>query len=135
MFCTALLVLASASSLGEGQQVNQVWLRELNADQRFEIQTAERYYRARLVDPATGEALVSVSRDGVHFSQPARVYFLGWTKGRYPELLVGMGQIRVGERVELGLGTLAEADRALSAPVHAIRVFPEDAVHEDTSKP
>jgi hypothetical protein len=127
MFCTALLVLAAASSSGEGRQVNDVWLRDLSAGQRLEIQTTQRYYRAQLVNPATGEALASVSRDGVHYGQPARVYLLGWTKGRYPELLVGMGQIRVGACIELGLGTLAEADRALSEPVQVIRIFAEDA--------
>ena len=81
---------------------------------------------AILVDPATGEAKLAASIDGLRFSEPRTVYLLGSTQGRQAEaggmMLVKMNQLQTGLWVELGVGSLDARNRQLTEPVHSIRV-------------
>lgn len=107
-----------------------VSLQRLEAGQQLEVRTRARVYRLTVVDPRRGETRAAVSTDGVHFSQPAKVFFLGATRGRQPEggqMLVLMGQIKPGLRLEIGLGSRSRFDRALTAPVTAVRLVIADA--------
>ena len=121
--CAATLSMFLAT-VGAGQDLS---LRDLNVGQQLEVCTEARIYRLTVVDPSTGETTAAVSTDGVDFSRPAKVYFLGATQGRQPaggEMMVLMGQIKPGLRVELGLGSLSRFDRALTEPVTQVRVIP-----------
>lgn len=101
-----------------------VWVNELGPRDRLEVRAAGQYLRFDMVDPATGEALASLSRDGSQFGPADRVYLLGATAGRHPEgaMFVRMGRVEVGKRVELAVHDLDAANRRLTAPVQEIRV-------------
>lgn len=117
--CAATLSLLAAT-IGSPLSNQDVSIRGLNVGQELEVRTEARVYRLTVVDPRTGETRAAVSTDGVNFSQPAKVYFLGATQGRQPrggEMLVLMGRIKSGLRLELGLGSLSRFDRALTQPV------------------
>ncbi|MEQ8786625.1 MAG: hypothetical protein RIC55_10015 [Pirellulaceae bacterium] len=130
-FCwaAAISILASVTSStlpAPPPAAPQVSLPALTEGQQLLVRTTARTFRLTVIDPRTGETRAAVSTDGVHFSQPARVYFLGATQGRQSglgEMLVLMGAIRPGLRMELGLGSLSRFDRALSEPVTDIRVL------------
>jgi hypothetical protein len=126
--CAALgafcIYLAMASSPASAQdQVDRLDIRRLAPQQQMEIQSQRRLYRMVLIDPATGETEARVSRDGENFSEPARVFIIGGTTGRQPEMLVRMGRVEVGQSMELGLGSLDARDRALSEPIVEIRLI------------
>jgi len=119
--CAATLSMFLAAVSGQ-----DLSLRDLSVGQQLEVRTEARVYRLTVVDPATGETRAAVSTDGVDFSRPATVYFLGATQGRQPaggEMLVLMGQIKPGLRVELGLGSLSRFDRALTESVTQVRLL------------
>ncbi len=118
------ILLAGACLPASAQeQVDRLDIRRLAPRQRMEIQSERRVYRLVLVDPATGETEARVSRDGENFSAPARVFLVGGTTGRQPEMLVRMGRVEVGQSMELGLGSLDARDRALSEPIKEIRLI------------
>jgi hypothetical protein len=101
-------------------------LRSLDVGQHLIVRTESRYFRLTLVDAGTGETRAAVSTDGVKYSRPARVFLLGSTRGRQGgmgEMLVRMGTIKPGWRMELGLGSLSRFDRALSEPVTEVRLL------------
>jgi len=119
----ATLLLLAAVTPSPREEVWEIWTTELTVGQTLLVETEKRTYRAEIVNPRTGETQTTVSIDGKNFSTPAKVYFLGSTAGRHPEMMVNMGRLRTGMRIEFGLGTLAGADRALSAPVKSIHVL------------
>jgi len=123
---TALLCALAAGASARGDDVRQINLGNLNPGSRFEIATTDRLYRGEMVDPTTGEARLAASRDGIQFSEPATVFLLGATQGRQAEagglMLVKMNQLQTGMCVELGLGSLQEADRCVTEPVRALHV-------------
>jgi hypothetical protein len=128
--CAGALGLYVAA-LSATPQIEEMSLRDLSVGQRLEVRTEARVYRLTVIDPKTGETEAAVSADGISFSQPAKVYFLGATHGRQPglgEMLVLMGQVRQGLRIELGLGSLSRFDRAVTEPVTAVRLL--DSVGE-----
>jgi hypothetical protein len=123
-FCTCLAITTSPAKGQE--QVDRLDIRRLPPHQRLEIQSQRRLYRMVLVDPATGETEARVSRDGENFSDPARVFIIGGTTGRQPEMLVRMGRVEVGQSMELGLGSLHARDRALTEPIVEIRLIGDE---------
>lgn len=127
--CGAASAFAPASlSAAEGSEdaaLDQVAVRKLAAGQEIAISTHSRVYRGHVVDPQTGEMELALSRDGERFGEPVRLFVLGATTGAQPDsahILVRMGKIRVGDRMELGLGSREAVDRAISDPVLDIRV-------------
>ena len=105
---------------GETQTTVERSLRKLPVGQRLEVTTSKRVYQLQLVDPVTGETTCRVSTDrGRSFSTPQRMYVVGATPGRQAGemLFVKSGVIRTQMRMELGLGSLARRDRALSETV------------------
>ncbi len=107
------------------QQGEIVWLGQLDPGDQLEIRTTEHLLRAELIDPKTGEARMSVSRDGVHFGPAERVYLLGATAGRHPEglMVVRMGCIEIGKRLELAVGNYQPANRRLTSPVRQVEIY------------
>jgi len=123
-FCIYLAMVSSPASAQD--QVDRLDIRRLAPHQRMEIQSQRRLYRMMLVDPATGETEARVSRDGENFSDPVRVFIIGGTTGRQPEMLVRMGRIEVGQSMELGLGSLDARDRALTEAIVEIRLIGDE---------
>ena len=123
---TVMLCALGAAAIARGDDVRKLALTDLKPGSNFEISTADRVYRGEKVDPTTGEARLAASRDGVQFSKPQTVFLLGATQGRTDEaggqMLVKMNQLQTGLRVELGFGSLDEANRYVTSPVRAIRV-------------
>lgn len=126
MLSCAGAVCLLAAAVSAAPTPHDVSLRDLHVGQQLEIRTSARVYRLTVVDPQTGETQAAVSTDGASFSQPAKVYFLGATQGRQPqqgEMLVLMGRIKPGLRIELGLGSLSRFDRALTEPVTSVQLL------------
>src|SRR5215813_592156 len=67
---TVLLCALAVTAVARADDVRQLTLGNMHSGSRFEISTADRVYRAELIDPATGETRLAASRDGVQFSQP-----------------------------------------------------------------
>lgn len=123
---TTLLCALASGAIAFGDDVKQINLGKMAPGSRFQISTAQRVYRGEMVDPSTGEVRLAASRDGVEFSEPQTVFLLGATQGREAEtgglMLVKMNQLQTGMRIELGLGSLEEADRCLTAPVDTLHI-------------
>jgi hypothetical protein len=123
-----LCALAAGSAVA-ADDVDRFRLKDLNAGSRFEIATADRVFRAELLDPKTGETRMTASWDGMNFTEPRTVFLLGATQGRQPDagglMLVKMHEVRSGMGLELGVGSMEEKDRIVTGPVHAIRVETE----------
>jgi hypothetical protein len=123
---TAFLCALAAVTMARAGDVGQVNLSEMQPGSRFEISTADLVYRGELINPATGEAHLAASRNGTQFSEPQTVFLLGATQGRTAEagglMLVKMNQLQTGLCVELGLGSLQEADRYLTAPIQSLHM-------------
>lgn len=117
---------ATAQAAGENQRV--LSLDTLAAGQSLEITTADRVLRCDLINPVTGEALVSGSWDGKNFGTQRRVFLLGATQGQQPGsgglTLILMHEVREGMRVELGMGSLDERDRRVTTPVQSVKLLP-----------
>lgn len=95
--------------------------------QRFEIATSDHVMRGKFVDPATGECLAATSDFGQQFGQPQHLWLLGATQGNQPGAgglqLTFMHQIRVGMKMELGLGDLSREHRVVTQPVRSITLL------------
>jgi hypothetical protein len=123
---TALLCALAAAANARADDVKQIRLENLNPGSRFEISTTNRVYRGEMVDPTTGEARLAASRDGAQFSEPQTVFLLGATQGRQAQagglMLVKMNQLQTGMCIELGLGSLQDADRCVTEPVRSLHI-------------
>jgi hypothetical protein len=121
--CVAFVATAIGTS-ARSEESTSLWIGELAAHDRVEIRTAKYVLRLTIVDPATGEAQASFSKDGVVFGQVSRVFVLGATKGRHPEglMLVRMGRLEVGMGIELAIHTMDAENRRITAPVQALHV-------------
>ena len=108
-----------------GQQQELIWLGQLAPGDRLDIRTSDLLLRTELIDPETGQAHISVSRDGVHFGPAERVYLLGATAGRHPEglMVVRMGCIQIGKRLELAVGDYQPENRRLTGPVQQVQIY------------
>lgn len=121
-----IFVYVLASSLGGAEaEETVIWLKELAPGDRIEIYTSSHIFHFQLIDPHTGETTAAVSKDGRNFGPPARVYILGATPGRHPEglMVVRMGCIQTGKRLELAVEDLQPSNRRLTAPVERIRLW------------
>ena len=97
--------------------------RQMAAGQTFEIQTADRVFRGQMIDRHTGECRMAISRRRRTFGRPAKVYLLGATAGpQGQQMMVLMRQVKVGLKMELGMGDLEEKNRQLTGEVTAIRL-------------
>ena len=121
--CAALVAATLGPSAWAGEWTS-LSVGELAARDRLEVRTAKYVLRLDIVDPAAGEALASLSGDGVSFGRVDRVFVLGATKGRHPEglMVVRMGQLEVGKGIELAVHTMDSENRRITAPVQALRV-------------
>lgn len=120
----AAFVAGAFGTAALAEEPTGLWIGELAVHDRVEIHTAKYVLRLTIVDPATGEARVLLSKDGVAFRQVNRVFVLGATSGRHPEglMLVRMGRLDVGMGIELGIGTMDAENRRITAPIQAFRV-------------
>jgi hypothetical protein len=100
-------------------------LRRMVAGQQLEIRTSSRLYQVKLLDPLSGKASVRISTDeGRSFRSPQQVYLLGATPGRTPGqmLFTRSGVVRIGLKMELGIGSLDQKHRAFSRVVQSVRL-------------
>ena len=78
---------------------------------------------ARHVDRSTGECQLATSADGANFDSPRTVYVLGATAGRQArQMLVLMHEVKVGLKMELGVGDLEPRNRQITGEVQAIKL-------------
>ena len=119
----AVLFFLGEKALGQQQEV--VWLGQLAPGDRLDIRTSELLLRTELIDPETGQVRMSVSRDGIRFGPAERVYLLGATAGRHPEglMVVRMGCIEIGNRLELAVGDHQPENRRLTGPVQQVQIY------------
>jgi len=100
---------------------------QVRPGQRFEIATSDHVWRGKFIDPATGECLAATAETGRHFGPYQRLWLLGATQGNQPGAgglqLTFMHQVRVGMRMELGLGDLAREHRVVTQPVRSITLL------------
>ena len=117
-----LFALATMAAV-QDKEVSSLCHSQLHAGQKFEIQTADRVYRGQLLDRATGQCQLASSLDGASFESPRTVYLLGVTAGPQDgQSLVLMREVKVGLKMELGLGDLDSKNRQLTGKVKAIRL-------------
>ncbi len=76
-----------------------------------------------------GEAVLTIAQLDesltcpVVFAPPGSLYLLGATAGRQArQMLVLMHEVKVGMRMELGVGDLAEKNREITGEVKAIKL-------------
>ncbi len=121
----ALLCVFAAANFARADELRRLAIGDLSAGSRLEVATADCVYRAKITNPATGEARMAASTDGVKFSEPQTVFLLGSTQGRSVEagglMFVKMNQLQTGMRIELGLGSMEACDRYLTEPIRSIR--------------
>lgn len=119
---SVLLALAMTAAAG-GREVDSLSHHELALGQTFEIETADRVYRGQLVDRRTGECQIATSDDGATYSRPRTVYLLGATAGpQARQVLVLMHEVKVGLKMELGVGDLDAGNRQITGVVRAIKL-------------
>lgn len=117
-----LFALATMAPAGD-TEVTSLAHPQWAVGQKFVIQTADRAYRGQIVDRATGECQMAVSTDGTNFSPSRTVYLLGATSGRQAnQMLVLMREVKVGMKMELGLGDLEQKHREITSEVKAIKL-------------
>jgi hypothetical protein len=119
---TVLLALATTAAMAD-TEVASLSHRQMAVGQHFEIQTADRVYRGQLVDRATGECRLASSEDGAHYAPPRAVFLLGATAGpQGRQMLVLMNEIKVGLKMELGVGDLDARHREITSEVRSIKL-------------
>jgi hypothetical protein len=119
----AVLFALATMAASPDKEVDSLCHSQLDPGQKFEIQTADRIYRGQLLDRATGQCQLASSADGATFDAPRTVYLLGATTGRQDrQMFVLMHEVKVGLKMELGLGDLDSRHRQLTDEVTAIRL-------------
>jgi hypothetical protein len=120
---TVLFALATMAAATD-REVASLAHGQLAVGQKFEIQTADHVvYRGQLVDRSTGECQLATSADGANFDSPRTVYVLGATAGRQArQMLVLMHEVKVGLKMELGVGDLEPRNRQITGEVQAIKL-------------
>jgi hypothetical protein len=124
----AVFAVTAVSPPAWAGETKGLWIDDLSVRDRLEVRTTKYVLRLDVVDPASGEALASLSNDGVHFGQADRVFVLGATKGRHPEglMFVRMGRLDVGKGIELAVHSMDVENRRITAPIESIQVTPAD---------
>ena len=119
---TVLFALATMAAATD-TEVASLSHSQLAVGQKFEIQTADHVYRGQLVDRSTGECRLATSAGGEDFDPPRTVYLLGATAGRQArQMLVLMHEVKVGLKMELGVGDLEPKNRQITGEVKAIKL-------------
>lgn len=119
---SVLFALATMASAAD-REVPALAHSQMAVGQQFEIQTVDRVYRGQIVDRANGKCQIATSDDGTHFGSPKTVYLLGATAGpQGHQMLVLMHGVKVGLKMELGLGDLEEKNRQVTSEVKAIKL-------------
>jgi hypothetical protein len=120
---SVLFALATMAAALEDREVPSICHSQLAAGQKFEIETEDHVFRAQLVNRSTGECQMALSADGRNFTPARTVYLLGATAGpQPPQMLVLMHEVKVGLKMELGLGDLEQKHRLITGEVKAIRL-------------
>jgi hypothetical protein len=119
-WASVLFALATMTAAAD-TEVTSLSHVQMGVGRKFEIRTVDRTFRGVLIDTATGECQMAVSADGETFSSPRTVYLLGATAGRQAnQLFVMMREVKVGLKMELGLGDLEQRHRHITGDVTSI---------------
>src|SRR5690554_3786044 len=121
--CASLLCALAAMAAAADRDVASFSFDRSAVGQKFEIQTADQVYRGELVDPSTGECQLASSVDGQNFTPAHTVYLLGATVGpQGRQMLVLMHEVKVGQKLELGVGDLDARNRQITSEVKSIKL-------------
>jgi len=106
---------------------------QMRPGQQFEIATANQVFRGEFIDPATGECRAAMARAGEPWGAPHRLWLLGATQGAHAGSgglqLTFMHQVRVGMKMELGMGSLNPENRIVTEPVRSITLLASPTAH------
>src|SRR5262245_28975821 len=96
---------------------------DMRAGEVYEFRTTDRTYRAVVVNPKSGECSISASADGTTFGPTRKTYLLGASRGMQPGgiTMVLMGQIKVGQGIEMAVENLEQKQRYITSEVTEIR--------------
>ena len=124
----ALASLVCLSTAAHAASPTDVMLEDLSAGDVLEVTTAKGRFEFEVVNAKTGEMRGRAAYGGDPFGRQRRVFVLGSTRGREAlgqgMMPVQMHRIRVGMRLELGIGSQQQRDRHLTETVKTIRVVP-----------
>ena len=119
----SLLFALATTAVAGNTEVSSLPHTRLAVGQKFEIRTADRAYRGWVVDRATGECQIAISTDGENYAPPRAIFLLGATAGREAnQMLVLMHEVKVGMKMELGVGDLEQKHREITSEVKAIKL-------------
>ena len=124
----ASLVCLSTATEAANPGPRDIVLEDLSAGDVLEVTTAKGRYTFEIVNAETGEARGRAAYGGAPYGQTRRVFVFGSTHGREAlgqgMMLIQMNRVRVGMRLELGVGSEKQQDRHLTEAVRSIRVVP-----------
>lgn len=121
------IILHSQGALAERQE-EELQLKRLVRGDLLVVTTKERVYQLELIDPARGTCLARVSLDqGQTFTSRRLLHVLGASQAARDNVqlrLVEMGRVRVGRRLEIGLGSLSAQSRCQTGIVRSLELRP-----------
>jgi hypothetical protein len=122
-FYACLALLASPEPL----ELNRT---DMRAGEVYEFRTTGNTYRAVIVNPKSGECSMSASADGTTFSPSRKTYLLGASRGEQAGgiTMVLMGQIKVGQGIEMAVENFEQKHRYITPEVTEIRKLPADSI-------
>jgi hypothetical protein len=124
----ATLVCLSTAANAANPSPRDVVLEELSAGDVLEVTTAKGRFQFEMVNAQTGETRGRAAYGSDPYGRERQVFVLGSTHGREAlgqgMMLVQMHRVRVGMRLELGIGSQQQHDRQLTEAVRSIRVVP-----------
>ncbi len=96
----------------------------------YEFRTTGRTFRAVIVNPKNGECSMSASTDGVTYSPTRKTYLLGASRGVQAGgiTMVLMGQIKVGQGIEIAVENFEQKRRFITPEVTEIRKLSADSI-------
>jgi len=119
----AMLFALAMMAATPDTEVSSMTHSQLAVGQEFKIETTDHVYRGKLLDRATGQCQMSVSRDGGSFSPMRTVYLLGATRGPQDrQTFVLMHEVKVGMKMELAMDNLKQKNRLITSEVTSIKL-------------
>lgn len=122
-FYACLAILASPGPLELDRS-------DMRAGEVYEFRTTARTYRATIVNPKSGECSMAASPDGVTFGPTRKTYLLGASRGVQAGgiTMVLMGQIKVGQGIEMAVENYEQKHRYITDELLEIRKLPADSI-------
>jgi|TARA_B110000467_G_C18188569_1_gene404712 hypothetical protein len=129
MACVGAWLLGAAIAFSADQfspdRLDHVSFGDLKSGDTIAFETATESYELQIIDTQRVSAMASRLETGSISESLGFVRLLGATTGKQGGglTLVEMGVIRIGRKLELGLGDLHSANRFQTAPITAIKII------------